>query len=231
MTATTTDPARRYGLVTPCKKCPFRTDVEPYLRTERAQEIADSLHAGTEFPCHETTVRKVDDEGNDTLADGPRSRFCAGAMATMEREGNPNQMLRVAERLGFYDPAKLAAREQPVYRSLSDWVQAHVRANEGIPTFVDEDGHLHEYEHCGVVADECEDPAGYMSGGAAMESADPPTCHPWEDECEGCNRAVCAGCRSEQWDKDGGQFCVYCYNPDADEDEGTEGTEGTGDVE
>lgn len=222
MTATTTDPARRYGLVSPCKKCPFRTDVEPYLRTERAREIAETLQEGSEFPCHETTVMQADETGEETLVEGPRSRFCAGAMATMEREGAPNQMLRVAERLGFYDPAKLMSRDQPVYRSLSDWVQAHARANGDIPTFTDSDGNVHDYEHCGVVADECEDPAGYMTGGGAMANADEPTCHPWEDECEGCSQPTCVGCRSKQWDKDGGQFCVICYVPDADENEETD---------
>ncbi|MCU1510462.1 MAG: hypothetical protein JWO34_302 [Arthrobacter sp.] len=48
----------------------------------------------------------------------------AGALITMEREGSFNQMMRIGERLGFYDPADLAM-DAPVRGSLADWVATH----------------------------------------------------------------------------------------------------------
>lgn len=214
--STDADLARRYSLRTPCAKCPFRTDVEPYLRTGRAEEIARSLHEGGEFPCHETTVAAETADGDTTLVEGPRSRFCAGALATMEREGNPNQMLRIAERLGLYDAEKAREARKLVYRSLSDWVLAHARHNEGTPTSIADDGTVVEWEHCGIVDDDCEDPAGYAVGGGAMANADPPTCNPLTDECEGCGKVACPACRSAEWGPDG-RWCVYCFNPDAED--------------
>lgn len=42
--------------VAPCRKCPFRNDCAPYLRHDRAQEIAQGLLAGGSFTCHETST-------------------------------------------------------------------------------------------------------------------------------------------------------------------------------
>jgi hypothetical protein len=195
----------------PCAKCPFRSDIETYLRPERAAEIADALRRGSEFSCHETTVPSADGED---LVRGPGNRFCAGALATLERGGESNQLTRIAERLGVYEPEKLKADEQPVYDSLTEWVRAHY----DIPTVIDSDGTVREYEHCGVVADDCEDPAGYGGfGGGSFENADEPTCNPLEDECWSCGHTACVSCRSEQWDKDNGQYCVYCGDDEDDE--------------
>lgn len=205
---------KRYTLRQPCNNCPFRPDVKPYLRPDRAQEIARSLREGGEFACHKTTVPvDTDDDGTD-LADIPGvSRFCAGALATMEREGASNQMTRIAERLGLYNPDTLNADALPVYASLTDWVRSY----QDIPTVTDEDGNVLEYEHCGVVDDDCEDPAGYGGGyGGAYGNDDEPTCDPLMDCCEGCGHTACVACRSEQWDEVGGQFCTICYVPDND---------------
>ncbi len=48
--------SKRYTLRQPCNNCPFRTNVQPYLRPERAQEIARALRDGGEFPCHKTST-------------------------------------------------------------------------------------------------------------------------------------------------------------------------------
>lgn len=41
----------------PCKLCPFRRDVKPYLRPERGFELAYAAsNPFNSFPCHETTV-------------------------------------------------------------------------------------------------------------------------------------------------------------------------------
>jgi hypothetical protein len=100
-----------YGLVRPCKLCPFRTDVEPYLRPSRVTEIEQSILGGAEFPCHETT-------GAKTGKPRPRSEHvhCAGALILMENNGRASQMMRIAERLGLYDARKLDG-DAPVYES------------------------------------------------------------------------------------------------------------------
>lgn len=200
--------SKRYTLRAPCNNCPFRTDVAPYLRPERAQEIAAALRQGGEFACHKTTVHS-DHDGEDVLVDDPsRSRFCAGALATMEREGASNQMTRIAERLGMYEPEKLNADALPVYASLTDWVRSY----QQVDTVTTEDGEVLEYEHCGVVEQDCEDPAGFGGGYGVYENDDEPTCNPLTDNCEGCGHLACGACRSEQWDDDG-QFCVVCFEP------------------
>lgn len=214
-TADRTDPARRYGLQATCAKCPFRTDVEPYLRPGRAAEIADALHSGSEFSCHETTINVATADGDEVRADGPRSRFCAGAMATMLNGNEANQMMRVAMRLGLFDPDALAARQLPVHRSLAEWVRSY--ATDDVPTVTLDDGTVLTYEHCGVVGDDCEDPAGFGGYGGVRANTDPPTCNPVTDECAGCSALACESCRSPEWNGMGDQFCRTCYQPE-DED-------------
>lgn len=88
---------------TPCPHCPFRTDIRGYLRPERMEEIIDALLDGGTFTCHKTTV--PDEE--DGMVDGPNAQHCAGALIFLEHQERPNQMMRIAERLGFYDRTKL----------------------------------------------------------------------------------------------------------------------------
>lgn len=40
-----------FKLRRPCPNCPFRTDVPPYLRGARAEEIARSIANGSDFRC------------------------------------------------------------------------------------------------------------------------------------------------------------------------------------
>lgn len=108
----------RYSLPGPCANCPFRSDRPFYLNPDRVDEIADALEAGQGFTCHKTV---------DYTEDGPevndRGRECGGAMATLEREGRPNQGMRIAERLGFYDPTRIDP-DAPVYDSIDEWREA-----------------------------------------------------------------------------------------------------------
>lgn len=115
----------KYGLITPCEKCPFRTDIRPYLRPERVDEI---LHIQGEFPCHKTI--KVGDQIDDDdenwceITDDRNAQVCAGFLILLENEGAPNQMMRIAERLGAYDPSKLRM-DAPVYGSIDEAIEAH----------------------------------------------------------------------------------------------------------
>ena len=103
---------------TPCAHCPFRMDVPPFLMHARAQEIAKSLTdpGGTTFPCHETVTRDVE------LVDLSKSKACAGSL--MIQGNRPNQMTRIMERLGCFDPSKLSKKVR-VYPTLKAWVAAH----------------------------------------------------------------------------------------------------------
>jgi hypothetical protein len=204
---------KRYSLTAACAKCPFRTDVPKYLRPERAREIARSIQGGSDFPCHVTTVQSEDEDGMGRLEDKVGvSRVCAGAIATMEREGNPNQMLRIAERIGLYNPEKIIAADLPVYDSLNNWVRSYFQ--EPTPTAT-VDGEILEYEHCGVVGEDCEDPAGYAYGSSVEDNDDEPTCNPFEDNCYSCGNLACAACRSDQWDDDD-KACVHCAGQEED---------------
>lgn len=114
----------KYTMTKPCQKCPFRTDVKPYLRPERALEILDSLiRQQQSFPCHKT----VDYEGRNEGRVTQDSQHCAGAMILLEKMECPNQMMRISERLGFYDRTKLDM-DSPVYGSDEEMIEAYVEA-------------------------------------------------------------------------------------------------------
>jgi hypothetical protein len=190
-----------YALTTPCAKCPFRSDVEPYLQLERAQEIAANLRDTGVFHCHKTTDLDggFDDDSGEYTPSGQEQQ-CAGATILQEHDGQLGQMLRIAERIGVYDRNRMDL-DAPVPALISDWVR---RYRPETPT-VTVDGEELEYEHCGVVGPDCEDPAGYGGGGGVWENDDEPTCHPVDDACVECGNPMCGACRSEA-----GDLCVTC---------------------
>lgn len=88
-----------------CNTCPFRRDGcgNPIrgLGSDTAREIADTLeHNDSTFSCH---------DDNDL----PQSKrnHCVGAMHVIEANDNPNQMMRICERLGIYDRRELTGAE------------------------------------------------------------------------------------------------------------------------
>lgn len=193
----TTTKHRPYRLKAPCKACPFRSDIPKYLRPERAKEIADSLYAGAEFSCHQTTEEVEEEDGHVDRIATSKSAFCAGALITMEKEGFSNQMVRISERLGLFDPTALRM-DAPVYDSLSEWVRSY-REDES------------SLVHCEVVAGDCEDPPGWSAGGGVIESTEDPQCDP-EDGCVECGSAMCDACASGESNKYG-RICTYCAEP------------------
>lgn len=115
---------------TPCGSCPFRTDVEPYLRRARAREIVKAIRPGTmgggaPFHCHKT-VDYSDDEGEGRSTSS--SSMCAGSLILLAHDGSlwNNQMVRIAERLGMFDPSKLDM-DAPVFTSIKAWIAAQER--------------------------------------------------------------------------------------------------------
>lgn len=191
---TNTKAFRPYALTKPCKDCPFRTDVDPYLRPNRASEIADSIQRGADFPCHKTTAE--DPEDDSVRVATTDSKTCAGSLILQAKTGQFNQMARIGMRIGVFDPDALDL-DAPVPDSWGEWVSRF--RPEGQPVL----------DHCGVAGPNCEDPVGWMAGGV-IENTDPGTC---EVECSSCGHFMCDDCTSEEESFDG-PLCIYCTPED-----------------
>ena len=112
-------------MTAPCKDCPFRTDKpehEGWLGEARAIDIANSLFSGKTFSCHKTTV--LDDDGNNTYPSA--EQMCAGALILLENSETPNQMVRIAGRIGLYDHTKLKI-DSPVFGDFDGFVDFHTK--------------------------------------------------------------------------------------------------------
>ncbi len=105
----------KYDLTTPCGNCPFRKDRPFHLRAGRVEEIRRGLVRG-DFPCHKTTIDIEGGDGTGERMAVPESKHCAGALILLEKTEEPSQMMRICERLGFYDRSKLHMNA-PVYDS------------------------------------------------------------------------------------------------------------------
>ena len=111
-----------FDLKTPCKDCPFRTDVRGYLTAARAREIIDAITRQQQtFACHKTVQHDEDGEHIPRT----KEQHCAGATILLERLNLPNQMMRIAERLGFYDRSKVDM-DAPVFRTAAAMI-AHMK--------------------------------------------------------------------------------------------------------
>ena len=97
----------------PCKTCPFRTDENAlrYLGEKRAQEIVDSLLGDKSFTCHD-----------DIDLDDKKKQHCVGATIILEKTNNPNQMMRICERLRLYDRHALSGHDE-IFDDFDDWVE------------------------------------------------------------------------------------------------------------
>ena len=114
----------KHEMTKPCDNCPFRTDVKPYLRPGRVEEIVDSLYAQQSFPCHKTTDHVDDDEEGPIAVTTKDSQQCAGAMILLEKMGRSTQMMRIDERFGGYDRTKLDM-DAPVYDDGEEMLEAY----------------------------------------------------------------------------------------------------------
>lgn len=67
-----------YFCKVPCKHCPYRNDIKPFLTNERAEELA--YHAENPyntFPCHKTTEYDENSDDGEMLTT-ENSKECAG---------------------------------------------------------------------------------------------------------------------------------------------------------
>lgn len=119
----------RFKLRRPCKNCPFRKDVVPFLGGRRAEQMAQEVVMEERtFTCHETIdYDKWDEETNpEGWQDIRKNNHCVGAIQLIESVGRPHQMLQVAERLGLYDPKNID-RSTPCFKSVKEFTKHHGR--------------------------------------------------------------------------------------------------------
>jgi hypothetical protein len=73
----------------PCKHCPYRQDVKPFLRASRGEELAyHAQNPYNSFPCHKTTVS---DDDEDERYCNDETKECAGFM-TLQHIENDNTL-------------------------------------------------------------------------------------------------------------------------------------------
>lgn len=101
----------------PCKHCPFRSDVKPFLTAERGADLAySSENPYNTFPCHKTIEYDEESENMEYVA---TTKECAGFLtlrATQTDEGLPD---------GF-EPSF-----HNVYSDSSDMAEAYENAMDG----------------------------------------------------------------------------------------------------
>jgi len=73
----------------PCKHCPYRIDVKPFLTPERGEELAYlTENPFNDFTCHKTIEH--DDEGETVITE--QSKTCAGFL-TLSAQYNGDEYL------------------------------------------------------------------------------------------------------------------------------------------
>lgn len=149
-------------LTTPCDECPFLESMSRAFSAERLEGFASGA-----FHCHKTGTQ--DEETGDYIATR-NSAACAGALIYLEKRGRSNQMMRIAERLGSYDLAKLDM-DAPV-REEKKMRRKKVRV-------------------CSVSGDDCLAPAGWGISGSGYAENDGVSCR---GTCFSCGEPVCGKC-------------------------------------
>ena len=100
-------------MTTPCPECPF------LIGSGFTYESLEA-HASGEFACHKTCELREDEDGFEVyMAKNENTPHCAGALIYLELKDRPHQMMRIYERLGFYDRSKLDM-DAPVVAKRSD---------------------------------------------------------------------------------------------------------------
>lgn len=128
----------RFDLKSPCSSCPFRRDVPAFLHPQRAREICDAILKHDEtFACHKTVDYSEEGEPYDPEGEGDillgnldegrqtqETHHCAGALILAQKLGHPNQLTRIAGRMGLYDHRKLRL-DAPVFDTPAEMIRHH----------------------------------------------------------------------------------------------------------
>jgi len=109
-----------FDLKRPCQDCPFRIGRgETFaLSPQRLHEIRQ----GVAFQCHRTVDYEHFDDPEKRCGDRPQQ--CAGLMAVLMREGEPNAIMQCAQRLADIDFSGLDPRGE-AYPSWAAVLAAH----------------------------------------------------------------------------------------------------------
>lgn len=108
----------KYDLKKPCRDCPFIKSTNFKFTRAKAHGIA-TQNGG--FPCHKTAKQK-----RGSFQAERDSQACAGRLIMLERDNQPDQMMRIAERIGLYDRTKLDMKHPDVFDSIGDFMEARV---------------------------------------------------------------------------------------------------------
>lgn len=83
-----------YRITKMCEDCPFRTKDGSNMRLNEGMldSIKKDLLDGETFTCHKTIYQDTDKIG---------MKMCAGAYEFLKRKNKPNQIMQIAERLGY----------------------------------------------------------------------------------------------------------------------------------
>lgn len=104
----------------PCQTCPFRSDIDFELATDKAKAILSALQGDGDFPCHNTTTAVGCTPGNE--------KGCTGAAIFLEhvREGGLRANLAFRLRAvcrGDFD-LDLLDMDVPIFTSEADFIAA-----------------------------------------------------------------------------------------------------------
>lgn len=108
-----------FDLKQPCNDCPFRLGQGENFRLHE-DRVINILESDTWFQCHKTV--EYDDEG-EAIPGVAGAQHCYGAMAIRMAEDNPNQMMRIAGRLGQVDLDSISTEH--TYTCLDEVFDAH----------------------------------------------------------------------------------------------------------
>ena len=78
-----------YYVKKPCKQCPYRKDVKPFLTPARGYQLAYHTHNQyNTFPCHKTVEHddEEDDYGDTAIINPNETKECAGFMTLQHGE-------------------------------------------------------------------------------------------------------------------------------------------------
>lgn len=110
-----------FNLKAPCLDCPFRSDIRPYLRRARAEQIVRDLERMT-FACHETVHCPQPRDKRSRFSDR-NQHHCAGALILMHKADRQGDLQQIAERMGLYDRSELRM-DAPVYHTFEEMIAA-----------------------------------------------------------------------------------------------------------
>lgn len=207
----------KFGLKKPCDSCPFlRTDGAVRLRAGRIRDIHNVVTGsqGGSFPCHKTVKDedREEDECGDEIWSGPRPhwQWCAGALIYALKQERPNQLMRVALRVGLLDPDELLASDaaDDVFDNRAEWLVSADDYEEDLEKRA-------EAEPCNIVEAGCEAPAGFLTGDGVIDGEESA-----EFTCWHCGEPVCGACSFlDKEGENGERICVYCDERREEEDD------------